>query len=348
MKVPGLTLVHKAQDEAQSAEGEVNKVQVPLTRKLGLVDFVKQLVKEMGEDHLGAFAGNLAYSGLFSLFPFAIFILSLLGIFHATSLVNTLIDRMSSSMPKAMVTLLRNDILSVAGSHSKGTYSIGAIIALLLALWGVSGGFRAVMEATNVVYEVQDTRPFWKKYAISILLALVTSVLLISALVLVVFGPAIGGAVANYFGLGTVFQWTWNIVQWPVLVAVVMLAFGVIYYLAPDVKQRFRFISPGSIAAVALWVVFSLLFSLYANNFGSYNKTYGTLAGLAILLLYMYYSAFILLLGAEMNQIIEEHAPGGKQEGQKTNGGTDGEGSRNAESSPTLQILKENRPAPSR
>ena len=97
-----------------------------------------------------------------------------------------------------------------------------------------------------------------------------------------------------------------------------LFAFALVYYFAPDVEQRFKWISPGSIAAVVLWLLFSLLFSFYVNNFGSYNKTYGALAGIAILMLYIYYTSYILLLGAEMNQVIEEHIPEGKNEGEKT------------------------------
>ena len=171
-----------------------------------------------------------------------------------------------------------------------------------------------------MMYEVEEGRPFWKQYLVSILLSLGATALLISAAVLVVAGPAIGGRVADAVGLGTVFRWTWNILQWPVLVGFVLLAFALIYYYAPDVQQSFRFVSPGSLVGVVLWLVFSLLFSLYVNTFGSYNKTYGALAGVAILMLYLYYAAFILLFGAEMNQVIEEHAPGGKNEGEKVPG----------------------------
>jgi membrane protein len=346
MGIPGQSLVHMAQQTAADATGEVNKVDIPLTRRLGLVDFIKLLFKEMGSDHVGAFAGNLAYSALFALFPFAIFLLSLLGIFHATNLVNTMIGRISGSLPPEAVRLIRQNILTVAQSHAGGAFTISAIISLLLALYGVSGAFRAVMEATNVVYNVTDNRPIWKRYLISIGLALSSAVLLIGALVLALFGPAIGRSVANHVGLGDAFTLAWNIVQWPVLLVFVLTAFALIYYFAPDVKQKFRFISPGSIVAVVLWVIFSGIFSLYVNNFGSYNKTYGTLAGLVILLLFMYYSGMILLMGAEMNQIIEQHAPGGKDEGDRTP--DSGHGSNEATpSNHTLQILRENRPKPS-
>ncbi len=126
-----------------------------------------------------------------------------------------------------------------------------------------------------------------------------------------------GGGLADAIGLGEGFRRVWSIAQWPILASVVLFAFALIYYYAPDVKQQFRFVSPGSVLALVLWLVFSLLFSFYVSNFGSYNRTYGALAGAAILMLYIYYTAYIVLVGAEMNQVIEAHAPGGKDEGEK-------------------------------
>jgi membrane protein len=139
---------------------------------------------------------------------------------------------------------------------------------------------------------------------------------LIAALVLVVFGVQIANAVANAAGLGSVFEQVWTIAQWPILLFFVLFAFALIYY-APDVEQRFRWISPGAIFAVVVWLLFSLAFSFYVNNFGSYNATYGSLAGVMILLLYMYYSAFIMLVGAELNQVIEERSPEGQERGRE-------------------------------
>lgn len=344
MNIPGIGLVHRVQSTAQDVEDQANRVEVPLTRRLGMAAFVKKVVREIGEDHVGAFAGNLAYQGLFAIFPFAIFVLSLLGIFHATHLVNQLLNRAASTLPPEAVTLIKQNILSIAQSRATGAFTVSAIVSMLLALWGVSGGFRAVMEAMNVMYNVQDARPFWKKYLISIVMALAVSALLLGAFVLVVFGGQIGGAIANHVGLGPAFKVAWDILQWPVLLAGVLLAFSLVYYLAPDVKQSFRFVSPGSIVAVAAWVVFSLVFSLYVNLFASFNKTYGTLAGLVVLLLYMYYSAFFLLVGAEANQVIEEHSPSGKDEGEKVPSGGSSKDREAAGDSRTLKILKENRP----
>jgi membrane protein len=310
MKIPGMRLIKKA-------ESKGNEVEVPVAENLGLVDFFKLTYKEMNEDHVMAFAGNLTYKGLFAIFPFFTFLLSLLGLFNATDLVNAMVDKLSSVAPQSATKFIEGQLLSITQSQAESAFTFGAIISILLALWGVSGAFRSVMEAMNVMYEVEEDRPFWKVYGLSIFMSLAVIVLLVGALVLVIFGESIGVRVAGGVGLGSVFATLWSIVQWPVVALVVLFAFALIYYFAPAAKQRFRWISPGSILAFAFWLIFSLLFSLYASMAGSYNETYGSLAGVIILMLYVYYSALIMLVGAEINQVIEEHIPGGKNEGEK-------------------------------
>lgn len=310
MKIPGKRTLQRAEEKG-------NEIEVPLAENLGVVDMLKMTFKEAGKDHLEAFAGNLTYKGLFALFPFFVFLLSLLGLFGATDLVNTLVENARGVMPQSAVNFMETQLLAITRSNAEGAFTIGAIVAILFALWGVSGAFRSVMEAMNVMYDVEEARPFWKKYAISVFLALGIAALLVSALVLVVAGPWIAKTVAGVAGFGEVFRWAWLIVQWPILLVVVLFCFALVYYFAPDVEQRFKWISPGSVIAVIMWMLFSLAFSLYVNNFGSYNKTYGSLAGVAILMLYIYYSAYILLFGAELNQVIEEHIPEGKSEGEK-------------------------------
>ncbi len=310
MKIPGMQLIKKA-------ESKGNEVEVPVAENLGLVDFFKLTYKEVSEDHVMAFAGNLTYKGLFAIFPFFTFLLSLLGIFGASGLVNTMVDKLSGVAPQSATKFIEGQLLSITQSQAESAFTFGAIISLLLALWGVSGAFRSVMEAMNVMYEVEEDRPFWKVYGLSIFMSLAVVVLLLGALVLVVFGESIGVTVADLVGLGSVFATIWSIVQWPVVALVVLFAFSLIYYFAPAAKQRFRWISPGSVLAFVFWLIFSLLFSLYVSMSGSYNETYGSLAGVIILMLYVYYSALIMLVGAEMNQVIEWHIPGGKNEGEK-------------------------------
>ena len=308
-KIPGKRLVEKAEKTG-------NEIPVPMTRRrLGLAELLKRTAKEIQEDHLAAFAGNLTYKGLFALFPFFVFLLSLLGLFGAPDLLQTLIEQARGVLPQGAIDFLEDQLLGIAGDKAQGAFTVGALVSILLALWGVSGAFRSVMEAMNVMYEIEEARPFWKQLLISVFLSLGVAALLIFALVLVVFGPEIGGAVADVVGLGYVFEVVWNVVQWPVLLFLVVLAFALVYYYAPDVEQRFRWISPGSIVAVVAWVLFSLAFSLYVE-FGSFDA-YGSIAGIIILMLYIYYSAFIMLVGAELNQVVEEHIPEGKNEGEK-------------------------------
>lgn len=314
MKIPGIHLVKKA-------ERTGNAVPVPMTRRrLGIVELLKRTFKEVGDDHLAAFAGNLTYKALFALFPFALFMLSLLGLFGTPETLGNMLDQSRGVLPGSVIDFLDKQVLSLASSQADTTFTWGAIISILFALWGVSGAFRSVMEALNVVYEVDENRPAWKVYLISLLLSLGVAALLISSLVLIVVGPQIGKAVADVVGLGAVFEVVWNVVRFPVLLGVVLFAFSLVYYFAPNVEQRFKWVSPGSIAAVVLWLLFSLVFSLYVNNIGSdsYSATYGSLASVAVLMLYIYYSSLIVLVGGEMNQVIEEHIPEGKNEGEKT------------------------------
>ena len=310
MKIPGAQLIKKAEQKGNQAE-------VPVAENLGLVDFLKLTFKEVGEDHVSAFAGNLTYKALFAIFPFFTFLLSLLGLFNATSLVRNMLDSLSGVLPRTATEFVRSQLLSITQSQAESAFTFGAIISILLALWGVSGAFRSVMEAMNVMYEVEEDRPFWKKYGISIFISLAVIVLMLTAFGIVILGSSVGGGLAQAIGLGPVFQTVWSIVQWPIVACVVLFTFAIIYYFAPAAKQKFRWISPGAVLAFILWLLFSLAFSYYASNFGSYGATYGSLAGVILFMLYIYYSALIMLTGAEMNQVIEWHIPGGKDEGEK-------------------------------
>ena len=245
MKIPGRQLIEKAQSKGNEAE-------VPMAENLGLVDFAKLTYKEMNEDHVMAFAGNLTYKALFAVFPFFTFLLSLLGIFSATDLVITAVENLSGVVPDSAKTFIEDQLLGITQSQAESAFTFGAIVSVALALWGVSGAFRSVMEAMNVMYSVEEDRPFWKVYGLSIFMSLAVIILLVGALVLVVFGESIGVAVADVIGLGSVFATLWGILQWPVVACVVLFAFSLIYYFAPATRQRFRWISPGSLIALAV------------------------------------------------------------------------------------------------
>jgi membrane protein len=313
VKIPGMRLFKKA-------ERTGNEVEVPMARDLGLVDLLKRTYKEVGEDHLMAFAASLTYNGLFALFPFFIFLLSLLGVFKATGLVNDLIDSISPVMPREAAAFVQDQLLAITESRAEGVFTVGAVISLVVAMWGASRGYRSVMEAMNVVYGVEEGRPLWKRYLASILLSLAVVALVLSALLLLVFGSEVSAAAASAFGFGAFFERVSDTLEWPVLASFGLLAFALVYYFAPDVEQRFKWVSLGAVVAFAFRLLFSLLFSLLVNSFGSFNATHGSLAGVAVFMLYLYYSSFIMLVGAEMNQIIEEHIPEGKNGGERVPG----------------------------
>src|ERR687893_2921978 len=194
MKIPGMQILKKAEQKGNEAE-------VPVAENLGLVQFFKLTFKEVGEDHVSAFAGNLTYKALFAIFPFFTFLLSLLGLFGAGDLVNTMIDYLSGVLPGSASEFIGGQLRSIAASQAESAFTFAAIVSILLALWGVSGAFRSVMEAMNVMYEVDEDRPFWKVYGISIFISLAVVVLMVTAFGIVIFGGSIGGGLAAFVGL---------------------------------------------------------------------------------------------------------------------------------------------------
>jgi membrane protein len=201
LKIPGMKLVKKAEEIG-------NVVGVPMTQGLGLAELLKRTFEEAWKDHLDAFAGNLTYKGLFALFPFSVFLLSLIGLFGVPELLDTLFDRASAVMPEGAATFLEDQLLGLAASKAPGAFTVGAIVSLLLALWGVSGAFRSVMDAMNAIYEVEEARPRWKRYLLSVVLSLGTAALLLFALALIVFAPTWGPP------LGTLWVWALSSVSY--------------------------------------------------------------------------------------------------------------------------------------
>src|SRR3712207_288257 len=227
MKIPGMQILKRAEQKGNEAE-------VPVAENLGLVQFFKLTFKEVSEDHVMAFAGNLTYKALFAIFPFFTFLLSLLGLFNATDLVNTMLNKASGVLPPGAFRFIENQLLSITQSQAESAFTLAAIVSILLALWGVSGAFRSVMEAMNVMYEVEEDRPAWKKYGISIFISLAVIVLMLTAFGIVIFGRSFGGGLAQVIGLGSVFQTVWTIVQWPIVACIVLFTFAVIYYFRSE------------------------------------------------------------------------------------------------------------------
>lgn len=190
-------------------------------------------------------------------------------------------------------------------------------VGIVVALWSASAGVRSTMNALNTAYGVEEGRPAWKRYPLSIIYTIGLAAMLLLAAGLMILGPQVMGWLAGQIGFEQLFVAIWIWIRWPVAVLLLMQAVAVVYYVMPDVEQKFRFITPGSILAVVIWIAASLEFGYYTQNFANYNATYGSIGAVIILLFYFYLSAAVLLLGAEMNAMIEHHSPEEKDPGKK-------------------------------
>jgi membrane protein len=267
----------------------------------GAVQTLKRMVSEFSEDKLTVWAAALTYYGVLSMFPALIALVSIVGlVFSPQQIVGTLTDIVRQLGPATAVDTFSKPIDQVASSQ--GAAGIGLVVGVLGALWSGSGYVGGFVQASNVIYEVEEGRPIWKLRPLQMLVTLVMILLLtVAAVAVIVTGPlasAVGGAI----GLGDTAVTVWNIAKWPVLVALVALMIAVLYYASPNAKLGgFKRVLPGAFFAVAVWVIASALFALYVANFGSYNKTYGTLGGVIGFLVWLWITNIAILLGAELN-----------------------------------------------
>jgi membrane protein len=265
---------------------------------------LKRTVKEFQDDNLTDWAAALTYYGLLSLFPMLLALVAVLGVVGQASSIMTLLDSFREAGLGGLADNVEEPLMGVV--ESKG--GAGALLSfgLVFSLWSASGYLGAFTRAANAVYDVEEGRPFWKLRPMQVGLTLLGVFLLsVVAIGLVVTGPlaeAIGGAV----GLGGTAVDIWDLAKWPVMLAIVTGVIAALYYVAPNVRQpKFRWVSPGGILAVVLWVVASFGFAFYVANFGSYNETYGTLGGIISFLVWLWISNLALLLGAEFDAELE-------------------------------------------
>ncbi|HYJ13674.1 MAG TPA: YihY/virulence factor BrkB family protein [Thermomicrobiales bacterium] len=272
-------------------------MQIPGLHGTSPVDLLKRAVKDFLKDDMSTYSAALAYAALFALFPFLIFLIALLGFLNIPEFFDWLLDQGQTALPADAFGMLEEIITQIRGQARGGLLSIGIIVAI----WGASGGVRSVMNAMNVAFDVEETRPIWKRYLLSIFYTLGIAVLLIAASGLMLTGPELMESIASEVGLGDLFVTLWTWLRWPVLVVLLMLVAALVYYVAPNVDQPFALITPGAAFAVVMWVIASVGFSLYVSNFANYGSTYGSLGSMIILLLFFYVSSAVLLLGAEVN-----------------------------------------------
>jgi membrane protein len=286
------------------------------TMSLSWGELLKRTVQETQEDKGFGLAAQLAYYFFLALFPALLVLLALASFLPADDLVNRVVGLMQGVAPEEVLTIIREQLAKIADGRQGGLLSFG----VLAALWSSSAAMVAIIDALNTAYDVEEGRPWWKQRLTAILLTVGVALFILVSFALVVAGPQLAEFVAARVGLGAAFEWTWKLLQWPLAFALVATAIGLIYYFAPDVDQDFVWITPGSLVATLLWLAGSLAFRLYVVNFGSYNETYGAIGGVMVLLLWLYLTGLVVVIGAEMNAVIEHTSPYGKEAGEKVPG----------------------------
>lgn len=274
---------------------------------------VVRLYKQINEDDVWGYAAQLAFYFLFAIFPFFIFLTAVLAYVPIPDLMEQLMEVLADIVPEQVLAIIANNLQQLLAQPRRGLLSFG----ILLALWLASSAFAAITNSLNRAYGVSESRPFWKVRGMAIVLTIGLALMIIVSMALLIFGPELGGFIAERLGVGPAFDLAWALIRWPVIVLLMILGAALTYYFAPDVQQEWRWITPGSAFAVLAWIPVSLLFGWYVEHFGDYNRTYGSIGAIIMLLTWMYLSGFFLLVGGEINAEIENAAASGKNRGEK-------------------------------
>ncbi|MGK9065251.1 YihY/virulence factor BrkB family protein [Stutzerimonas chloritidismutans] len=282
------------------------------TGGIGAFELLKRTLKDFSKDDMTTYASALAYRGIFSLFPFLLFFIAMLGMLDLQDFFTWLREQVSLVLPPDALDLV-NPVIDQLQNQKSGVLSVG----ILVALWSASIGIRSLMNAMNRAYDVEEGRPTWKLMLLAVVYTISLAIILLCAAALMIIGPQVMAWLADQVGLKEIVVTLWTWLRWPVIVFLMMLVVAVLYYVTPDVEQQFRFITPGSVVAVIVWIGASVGFGIYVQNFGNYDATYGSIGAVIVLLLYFYISAAVLLFGAEMNAVIEHASSEGKDDGDK-------------------------------
>jgi membrane protein len=266
------------------------------------IDVFQRAFKSFIADDCMGLSAQVAFSSLLAFFPAMVFLVGLLDLVGAYDTLKEFLAPVAPSEVLETIETLQRDT-------SKSTSVVAFVVGAAAATWAASGAVNAVIKAVNRAYDRVETRPFWKTRLIAIVLVVLTGLVLAGLLLLIVFGGPLGTAIADRAGLGSAFELFWGILRWPLAFVAILLFFALVYYLAPNVEVRnWKWLTPGSLVGSLMWLALSGLFALYTNFSDSYSKTYGALASGIVLLLWLNYSAFALLFGAELNAELDRQA----------------------------------------
>jgi membrane protein len=271
---------------------------------LTLAQLARRVWTEIEEDEVMDRAAALSYYFVFALFPTLLFLAALLGLVPSARLLDRLLEYLAQTLPPDAASVTTRTLAEILRGARGSLLSIGD----LAALWAASSGMASIMTALNVAYDVTDARGWWKRRLLAVGLTLMFAAFTLTALIVLVLGPPIVEAVARVIGFGPVFARTWNVLQWPMALVLVTTGVGLVYYLAPNVRQRWYWVTPGSAFAVAIWLLASGGLRFYVSRFADYNATYGSIAGVMLLMLWLFVTGLVLLVGAEINAEIAHAA----------------------------------------
>ena len=267
----------------------------------------KRIWAEMNHDDIFGDAAQLAYYFLLALFPLLIFLTSAIGLIVGsnTGMRHALFNYLARVMPSSAFQLIDSTMWEVTNASGAGKLSFG----LLLALWAASNGMGAITNTLNRAYNLEETRPWWKQRAVAVTLTIGLSVLIFTALGVVIAGGHVVDYLANHYDLSAALALTWKILQWPIALAFLLFGFALIYYFAPNFRaQKWKWITPGSVIGVGLWLFASFALKAYLHFFDSYSKTYGSLGAVIVLMLWLYLTGLAVLIGGEVNSEVESAA----------------------------------------
>jgi membrane protein len=274
----------------------------------GWVAAFKGAAKHFIEDDCSGLAHQIAFGALLAFLPTVILLIGLFGLL-GPGVFDSIEHFVASVAPHEVVNII--DVAKKDAAHNKSGSAVALAVGIIAAVWTASGAMGAVVKAVNRAYGIPETRPFWKIRLISLLLVLATGIVLVGTFLLMVFGGNLGEAIARRTSLGDNFKLFWDIARWPIAFTAVLLFFALVYDLAPNLEERrWRWVTPGSLVGSLMWVTLSALFALYTSYSSSYDRTYGSLAGAIVLLLWLNYSAWAILFGAELNAELDRQSAG--------------------------------------
>jgi membrane protein len=267
--------------------------------------------KKFQADAVTDSAAQLSYYLLFALFPFLVFLVTLIAYLPLGGAVQDLMAKLQAVMPKEAAGLISDHLNSLLTKPKPHLLGLG----VLMTLYSASRGADAFRKSLNIAYDVHESRPFWKVNGVAFLATILGSVFGLLGIAMIALGGKGGEWVATKVHLGKQFVVVWSWLRWPTTMLVIMFVAAVGYYLLPDVKQKFKYITPGSASATVLWLVGTWAFGIYVSHFGNYNATYGSIGGVIVLMTWLYISGVIFMVGGEMNAVIEHMSAEGKEVG---------------------------------